>query len=288
MDRVLAGREPGALTGRPAADMPDILDRIIARKRIENARRSRLLVRYPLPPADRGQSGLGWRAVEAALQRPPGGALRVIAEIKLRSPSAGVIRPFEPGIVARIAASYEAGGASAISVLCDRPGFGGSPLYLRRASQRVKVPLLFKEFVLTPMQLDLARAAGASMVLLLVRALEPPELQGLVEGALARGLAPVVEAADADELERALATEARIIGINARDLRSFRVDAARAADLVERIPAERIAVSMSGIRDAKGLATVARGRADAVLIGEGLMRAPDPGAQLRQWLAEAG
>lgn len=265
----------------------DFLARIVARKRIENARRSQLLARYPLPKAPE-VSIEGRVAAEAALSRPADGPLRVIAEVKLKSPSAGVIRPWEPGLAARIAGAYEAGGASAVSVLCDRPGFGGTPLDLRRAAARVSIPLLFKEFVLEPMQLDLARAVGASMVLLLVRVLPQSELQALVEGALARGLAPVVEAADAHELERALSTPATILGINARDLRTFQVDNGRANELVSQIPRDRIAVSMSGVRNAEGLQAVAAGRADAVLIGEGLMRAPDPGAQLRAWLAQAG
>jgi indole-3-glycerol phosphate synthase len=114
--------------------------------------------------------------------------------------------------------------------------------------------------------------------------LSDAELALLIREIRARGMEPVVEAADAQELERALATEATIIGVNARDLRSFSVDSAHATSLVDRIPASRVAVFMSGVRTPADFARVAASRADAVLIGEGLMRAPDPGAQLRSLL----
>jgi indole-3-glycerol phosphate synthase len=131
----------------------------------------------------------------------------------------------------------------------------------------------------------MARALGASFVLLLVRVLDDAELRSLIRVVRARGLEPVVEAADGEELDRALRTEATVIGINARDLRSFSVDAGQARALVDRIPEDRIAVFMSGVRSAEDFARVAQSRADAVLIGEGLMRAQDPGAALRSLLA---
>jgi indole-3-glycerol phosphate synthase len=217
----------------------------------------------------------------------PGGVPKVIAEIKRRSPSAGEIRTREVGDIARIARGYAAGGASAVSVLCDGPGFGGSVLDLRRATQAIDVPVLFKEFVLDKLQIALARVAGAHMVLLLVRALPPDELNALVAEAHASGLAPVVEAADERELQIALGTEATIVGVNARDLRTFKVDPAYARRVLDVIPSERIAVLMSGITSAEQLAELASSRADAVLVGEGLMRAADPGARLRSWLDEA-
>lgn len=220
----------------------------------------------------------------APLRRPAGAPPRVIAEIKLRSPSAGQIRPRVEGELVRIARSYERAGAAAISVLCDGPGFGGSVLDLRRVAERVEVPVLFKEFVLDEVQLDLARAAGARLVLLLVRVLPDERLAALIEAARQRGLEPVVEAADGEELTRALALPATIVGVNARDLRSFGVNPRSALDLVDRIPAERVAVFMSGVRTPADFAAVAQGRADAVLIGEGLMRAPEPGAALRALL----
>lgn len=210
----------------------------------------------------------------------------MIAEIKLRSPSAGQIRKRQTGEHLGIASGYQRGGAAAISVLCDGPGFGGSVLDARRVARRVKVPVLFKEFVLAPVQVDAARAAGASLVLLLVRVLSDSELVQMIREVRARGLEPVVEAADGDELRRALATEATIIGVNARDLRSFSVDSGHAAQLINAIPPERVAVFMSGVRTAEDFARVASTRADAVLIGEGLMRAADPGQALASLLTQ--
>src|SRR5690606_12996183 len=148
-------------------------------------------------------------AVLEALRRS--GRPRVIAEVKFRSPSAGEIRRWRPGDGTAIARGYVAAGASAISVLCDRAGFGGSVLELRRVARAVSVPLLFKEFVLDPIQIELARAAGASMVLLLVRALDDDTLRSLVDRCRARGLEPLVEAANESEVERALRTAARVI-----------------------------------------------------------------------------
>lgn len=259
----------------------DHLARIVERKRFEVARRVRRSAQFvalaeaaPLPGSD----------LLAPLRRGVGEPPRVIAEIKLRSPSAGVIRARMPGELASIAAGYQRGGAAAISVLCDGPGFGGSPLDVRRVAARVQRPVLFKEFVLDPVQVDCARAVGASYVLLLVRVLSDAELRRMIREVRARGLEPVVEAADADELARALATDAAIVGVNARDLRSFTVDSHHASALVDGIPADRVAVFMSGVRTREDFARVAGTRADAVLIGEGLMRDPDPGAKLAELL----
>lgn len=264
----------------------DILGGILERKRSENARRrvhlafeeDRHLWALEVPRAP---------AAEAALQRVPGAGPGVIAEIKMRSPSAGAIRQRTPGAVAQIAEGYGRAGAAAVSVLCDGPGFGGSVLDVRRASAVAGVPVLFKEFVLDPVQLAVARDVGASMVLLLVRAMPERALQQLVRLAEQVGLAPVVEAADATELDVALRTGARIVGVNARDLRTFRVDPEAARAALARIPADRIAVFMSGVRTRADLAAVAAGRADAVLVGEGLMRASSPAQQLRALLAPA-
>ena len=165
-------------------------------------------------------------------------------------------------------------------MLCDRAGFGGSALELRRVASRVDRPVLFKEFVLDSLQVHLAAAVGASMVLLLVRALDRETLHSLVEACHARGLAPVVEAADAREVAIAAQTSAEIIGINARDLRTFRVDPASARAAIEGVPAERVAVYMSGVSTSEDLRALARTRCDAVLIGTGLMAAPEPGARL--------
>lgn len=266
--------------------MSDFLGPILERKRREIARRhahGRLL------RDERSRAGVtepddrASIAVER-LRRLPGDAPRVIAEIKMRSPSAGLIRRRHAGLVQAIAREYVQAGAAAVSVLCDGPGFGGGPLDLRRAAAAVSAPLLFKEFVLDPIQIELARAVGAHMVLLIVRALEPRQLNELVDETLNRRMAPVVEAADEQELEIALATRATLVGVNARDLRTFRVDRERALRAIERVPGDRVAIHMSGIGSAGDLRAVAESRADAALVGEALMRSPAPAAELRGWL----
>ncbi|MEY4582369.1 MAG: hypothetical protein RL701_7072 [Pseudomonadota bacterium] len=262
----------------------DILTAILERKSIENARRRRH-VAYRVSPSEQDGARVDRAGLaHAALRRPAHSGPRVIAEIKRRSPSAGVIRAHAQGDVEWIAREYVTGGAAAISVLCDRVGFGGSVLDVRRATRVVEVPILFKEFVLDEAQVALAARAGAHMLLLVVRALTRDRLQTLCDLALARGLAPVVEAADADELEAALQTRATIIGVNARDLRTFKVDPQAAQAALQRIPVDRIAVHMSGVRSAQDYRDVAAGRADAVLIGESLMRASEPHHKLRELL----
>jgi indole-3-glycerol phosphate synthase len=265
---------------------PDYLGPILARKRIEIARR---IAHAGLASSSRAQPPFPdrARAAVARLRRAGSPLPHVIAEITLQSPSAGTIRVRTPGSLAVVAQQYETAGAAAISVLCDGKGFGGGPLDLRRIRVAVGVPLLFKEFVLDRIQIGLARTIGADMVLLVVRALDERALCGLCDEVLAHGMAPVVEAADEAELEIALRTSATIIGVNARDLRTFRVDPERAKHAIERIPPERVAVHMSGITSGDALAELGGSRADAVLVGEALMRAPSPGERLAQWLDAA-
>ena len=262
--------------------MTDYLAAILARKRIENERRRRHLGSRP-KLGRKAEPERGRRAVEA-LRRRPGEPPAVMAEVKFRSPSAGEIRPKGPGEAVRVALGYERGGAAVVSVLADGPGFGGSPLLVRRVAQSVRVPVLYKGFVLDPIQVELAFDVGASLVLLLVRALDSSELRALVDRTRDLGMEPVVEAANAEEVDRAIAAGSTIIGVNARDLRSFRVDRRAAATCISRIPQESVAVFMSGVRSAEDFREVAAGRADAVLIGEALMRAEDPGARLHELL----
>lgn len=260
------------MTGR------DYLAEILERKHGEVARRRRhaaARATYPLdtfePPPD----------AVAALRRPPGDGCRIVAEVKFRSPSAGQIRQRSAGEGVRVARSYVDGGAHAVSVLADEPGFGGCPLGVRRVARAVSVPVLFKEFVLDEVQVDLARRCGASMVLLLVRALSPRRLRELADATRALGMSAVVEAADLAELDVAVACGAPIVGVNARDLRTFTVDGEAAARAMEHIPPDRVAVFMSGIRSREDVVRVESTRADAVLVGESLMREADPGAKLR-------
>ncbi len=262
----------------------DYLARILERKRHENMRRARhgdaLLTWSAENPVDHKR---GKRALDA-LRRPAGELPRVIAEVKFASPSAGVIREKTAGAGVALAKAYEAGGAAAVSVLADYPGFRGSPLEVRRVTGAVTVPVLFKEFVLESRQVMLAQAMGASMVLLLVRALPKAKLHELITACRALGLEPVVEAADHAEVVTALETDATIVGVNARDLRTFVLDVEGAARAVAAIPKDRVAVFMSGIRSDADFRIIAETRADAVLVGEGLAREGDPASCLRRWL----
>ena len=229
------------------------------------------------------------RAFETPAPRPiverlaqPG--LHLIPEIKRASPSAGRIAQGNEDIVGR-ARAYEAGGAAAISVLCEPHWFGGSLADLRAVRMAVSIPVLAKEFVVEDIQLPMLRAAGADLVLLLAVLHPPKRLARLVERALAIGLEPFVEAHDEKELRAALATDARLIGLNNRDLRTLEVDPTRADRLRSLVPDDRLVVAELGVRDPS---VVARWRAlgfDAALVGEALMRSAEPVAAIRSFVA---
>ena len=210
-----------------------------------------------------------------------GPGLGAIAEIKRRSPSLGDIRPdADP---ARIAREYAAAGAAAVSVLVDER-FGGTWDDLRAARASTGVPLLAKGFFSTEEHLRTAKEAGADAVLLLLRDLDDDQVRALTRLAGELGLDTLVEAHDADELERAVIVGAPVIGVNARDLSTFEIDRETQLALVARIPADRIAIAESGIRTrAQGAAAELAG-ADAILVGSTLMQAPDPAAELRELL----
>ncbi|TMD27401.1 MAG: tryptophan synthase subunit beta, partial [Chloroflexi bacterium] len=221
------------------------------------------------------------RSVVEALAAP---GLHLIAEVKRRSPSAGAIAADDEDLVAR-ARAYEAGGAVAISVLCEPRWFGGSVDNLRRIRAAVSVPVLAKEFVVAAGQLPLLRAAGADAVLLLAALHPAGRLRALVDDAMSLGLEPLVEAHDERELERALGTSARLIGLNNRDLRTLAVDPERAIRLRTLVPDDRLVVAESGVR---AVETVAVWRAvgfDAALVGEALVRSLDPESAVRAFVA---
>jgi indole-3-glycerol phosphate synthase len=203
-----------------------------------------------------------------------GEGVAVIAEVKRQSPSAGVIRgDLDPG---ERAAAYARAGAAAISVLTDGPFFGGSIADLRVAVSRVRVPVLRKDFILDELQIVEARAAGAAAVLLIVRALEPERLKALIRFAATQGLDAVVEVHADDELARALESGARIIGVNSRDLDTFRIDIPAALGLLARVPADHVAIAESGMKSVADVARAADAGADAVLIGTALSAADAP------------
>ncbi|HUR93234.1 MAG TPA: indole-3-glycerol phosphate synthase TrpC [Gemmatimonadales bacterium] len=198
----------------------------------------------------------------------------VIAEVKRRSPSAGSIREdLDP---ADRAARYARHGAAAISVLTDGPFFGGSLDDLRAATARAEVPVLRKDFILDELQIVEARACGASAVLLIVRALEQPRLRALLDATRDAGLDAVVEVHTAQEVERALAAGAAIVGVNSRDLDTFRIDTRAAWALLQTLPVSCVAVAESGMACVEDVEAAAAAGADAVLIGTALSAAPDP------------
>ena len=248
----------------------NILDRIVRTKRDEiralrpaRAELSRAARSAP-PPRD----------FRAAL-RGSSGEVAIVAEVKRRSPGAGAIREdLDPS---DLAAEYAGSGASAISVLTDRTYFGGGLDDLRRVRAKVPRPALRKDFLIDPVQLDESRAAGADAVLLIVRILGDPLLGELLRGAQALGMAALVEVHDAAELERALAAGADLVGINNRDLSTFRSSVAVTLELVRRIPPDVVVISESGLATREDLATVGAAGADAVLMGEALLRSPRPG-----------
>jgi indole-3-glycerol phosphate synthase/phosphoribosylanthranilate isomerase len=216
---------------------------------------------------------------EDALRGP---GLTAIAEVKRRSPSAGDLRP--DANPAEIAASYERAGAAAVSILVDER-FGGTWDDLRAARASASLPLLAKGFFSTEEHLDTARAAGADAALLLLRDLDDPTARRLLDHAKELGLETLVEAHDATELARAVALEARVIGINARDLSTFRIDRGEQLRLVAQASRDRVVIAESGIESrAQGAAAELAG-ADAILVGSTLMRAEDPAAKLAELLS---
>jgi len=257
--------------------MSDVLQAILARKAGEVAERA---ARLPLAevraraldaPPPRGFA-------KALLDRVAAGGAGVIAEAKKASPSKGVIRAdFDPAAIAR---SYEAGGATCLSVLTDVDFFQGHDDYLVQARAACALPVLRKDFVVHPYQVHEARMLGADCVLLIVAALQDAPLMHLAELALSLGMDVLVEVHDIDELERALPVPAPLLGINNRSLRTFEVSLENTLSLKDAVPADRLLVTESGIH---GPADVARMRAAGVhafLVGEAFMRAPDPGAEL--------
>ena len=206
--------------------------------------------------------------------------LAVIAEVKKASPSAGTIaEDFDP---VAIATAYEAAGASAISVLTDEKYFGGHLSYLSQIREAVGLPLLRKDFILHEVQIYEAIIAGADAILLIVGALEQDELVRLLDIAHNYQLDVLVEVHDLEEMERALQTDAKIIGVNNRNLKTFKVDLHATEALSEEVGPDCILVSESGIHTGEDAALVKKWGADAILVGEALMRAPDKAARMAE------
>jgi indole-3-glycerol phosphate synthase len=218
--------------------------------------------------------------LEAALTAVDPPAL--IAEVKRASPSVGVIaEDVNPSVLAR---GYEAGGAAAISVLTEARHFQGSLADLQAVRSSVSIPVLRKDFLIHPSQVIEARASGADAVLLIVAALTDAQLRALLEAARDVGLATLVETHSDEDLRRAVESDARIIGVNARDLETFDMDVKGALERIGRIPDDRISVLESGISTRANVDAALEAGASAILVGEALMRADDPARAVRKLL----
>ena len=218
-------------------------------------------------------------ALRGPRPRGSGGEVRIIAEIKRRSPSKGEF-PWH-GNAVRQAVAYEMGGARAISVVTDGPFFGGSPDMLRQVKAHARLPVLQKEFVIDPYQVHFARALGADAVLLIASILPGGMLGEFVSLARELGIGTLVEVVNADELQRALDAGAAVVGVNNRDLKTFRTDLRQTLELLPAFGEAQVAVTESGIHTRADVERLLEAGVDAFLIGEALMVAEDPTAHLR-------
>jgi indole-3-glycerol phosphate synthase len=260
--------------------VPTVLEKILARKAEEIAeRRARVSVadlQSLISMAD-APRGFANALIEQAKRRQPA----VIAEIKKASPSKGVIREhFQP---AEIAKSYEAGGATCLSVLTDIDFFQGADAYLKEARSACSLPVIRKDFMIDPYQIIESRALGADCILLIVSALDDVKMAELASVAKEVGLDVLVEVHDGDELERALKTlDTPLIGVNNRNLHTFEVSLENTLDLLPRIPRDRLVVTESGILNRADVELMEISDVYAFLVGETFMRAEHPGVELQR------
>lgn len=262
--------------------MSDVLERILADKR-EHVRQKKSLIsqaeidaQAKRVPPPRGFA----TALDAAVAE---GGYGLIAEIKKASPSAGLIRPdFDPGALAR---AYRTGGAACLSVLTDEPWFQGRDAYLAQARDAAPMPALRKDFMIDPWQIAESRALGADAVLLIMAALSDAQAAEMEDCARGFGMDVLVEVHDEAEFDRALALASPLIGVNNRNLKTMITDVATTEKLAPRLPAGRVLVAESGLKDASDLARLAKAGARRFLIGETLMRQTDVAAAVRKLLA---
>lgn len=252
--------------------MSAILDAILAdkRKRLERGE-------YAAPGGRAAGGGSGARFV-ASLREP---GPRIIAEIKHRSPSAGEILPGADGKIETFALAYRRGHAAAISVVTEEDHFGGKPEWLARAKRISGLPVMMKDFIVSEGQLDFAASLGADAVLLIVRALGSEDLASLAQGARQRGLATVIEAHGAEEIERAARVAPDVLGVNARDLSTFSTDLRALETLAARIPPGPVRLAESGITSRSDVVRLQAAGFEAFLVGEALLRHEDPEQALR-------
>ncbi|HEX6472416.1 MAG TPA: indole-3-glycerol phosphate synthase TrpC [Streptosporangiaceae bacterium] len=255
-----------------------VLDEILDGVRADLAGRQR-----EVPIADLKEMAARAPSPRGAMAALKGQGVSVIAEVKRSSPSKGALAAIADP--AALASDYEAGGAAVISVLTERRRFGGDLADLAAVRATVDVPLLRKDFIVSSYQLWEARAHGADLALLIVAVLEQPALVSLVERAFSIGLTPLVEVHTEDEVERAVAAGAKVIGINARDLRTLKVDREVFGRLAPLIPKDIVKVAESGVRGPHDLLAYAASGADAVLVGESLVTGKDPRAAVADLVA---
>ena len=255
--------------------MSDILEELSAMRRADAEEAAKSV---PYAELERRIAGMApTRDFRAAFA---GEGIHIIAELKKASPSEGLIRAdFDP---VSIAGTYAANGAAAMSVLCEPHRFLGSESYLTAVRQVVETPLIYKDFLTTDYQIAAARAAGADACLLIVAVLDDARLAHLLGLARSFGLTALVETHTEEEVKRAAGVGAKLIGVNCRDLRTFKTDPAITAELVAKIPDGITRIGESGIRTQEDILKVKAAGADGFLIGTTLMRAPDPGAKLRE------
>jgi indole-3-glycerol phosphate synthase len=262
------------------ANTGTVLDRILDARRAAVEHRKRVLPETALKYGVKAAAPL--RDFSAALSRE---GLNILAELKPASPSRGVIRdPFDPVALAR---ALEAAGAAALSVLTEPEFFGGSLKNMRDARKEIALPVLRKDFIFDPWQVWEARANDADSFLLIVAALAGSQLRELISLGREIGMEALVEVHTAAELDLALGADARILGVNNRDLKTLSVRVETSFELIDLIPDDRIAVSESGLRTHDDLVRLRDAGFDAFLIGEHLMLAPDPAAALSNLLGAA-
>ena len=260
--------------------MPSKLDEIIAatRRRVETAKRE-----ADVRELEQRASAHRPRGFRAALAERANRGIALISELKKASPSRGVIRESLP--VAQLAKDLEQAGAAALSVLTEPEFFQGSLANLAEASEATRLPCLCKDFFLDPFQILQARAHGADAVLLIAAALPQQELQSLYRAARELELDALCEVHNEEELDRAVAAGCDLIGVNSRDLRTFQVDRGNLLRLAPKLPKNALRVAESGISSGSEMRELAAAGYQAFLIGESLMRAPSPGAALRELIA---
>jgi indole-3-glycerol phosphate synthase len=260
--------------------LPTVLEKILVRKAEEVAERSARVSLAELENAVRvadAPRGFARALLERAARKEPA----VIAEIKKASPSKGVLR--EHFVPAEIARSYQAGGATCLSVLTDVDFFQGADAYLQEARAACTLPVIRKDFLIDPYQVVEARALGADCVLLIVAALDDGRMAELAATAKSVGLDVLVEVHDGDELERALKTlDTPLVGINNRNLHTFEVSLETTLDLLPRIPRDRLVITESGILNRADVELMEISEVHAFLVGEAFMRAENPGAELQR------